>query len=203
MYADDTTVLSAGAGVDQAVSNAEIDIGNVSDYFNRNDLFLNVGKSVCVNFTMRSASGADNISGSAIALGAQGFDMVDHTRFLGVVIDRHLKWDAHVDGLCARVAKLCFTVRRLREYLDFSVLRMYYFAHIHSIISYGILAWGSSSDVSRVLILQKRAIRYMLNMPRLDSCRPAFKRLKIMTVISVYIYQLCLCVRLDGGNSGR
>lgn len=40
----------------------------------------------------------------------------------------------------------------------------------------------------------------MLGISRFDSCRPAFRQLRILTVVSVYIYQLCLLVRLYGCN---
>jgi len=71
-------------------------------------------------------------------------------------------------------------------------LRVIYFAHIHSIISCGIIFWGSSSYVNKVLILQNKIIRIITNTRPRDSCREVFKNMEIMTLYSQYIYSLVL-----------
>jgi len=57
-------------------------------------------------------------------------------------------------------------------------LRIRYFAHIHSSISYGTIFWGSSSYANKVFILQKKIIT---NAKSRDSCREVFKNMEIMT----------------------
>jgi len=66
-----------------------------------------------------------------------------------------------------------------------------YFAHVHSIISYGIIFWGSSSHANKVFILQKKIIRIITNTRPRDSCREVIKSMEIMTY-SQYIYSLVL-----------
>ena len=77
---------------------------------------------------------------------------------------------------------------------------MYYFAHFHSLISYGLISWGSSSEISRVLILQKRATRHIYGLGVRDSCRPLFRGHRVMTVVCIYIYQLLLHVKQHGDD---
>jgi len=72
------------------------------------------------------------------------------------------------------------------------MLREIYFTHIHSIISYGIIFWGSSSYDNKVLIFQKKIIRIITNTRPGDSCREVFKSMEIMTLYSQYIYSLIL-----------
>jgi len=40
-----------------------------------------------------------------------------------------------------------------------STLRTIYYAYIHSILSYGIIIWGRSSNVNTLFILQKKIIK--------------------------------------------
>ena len=57
---------------------------------------------------------------------------------------------------------------------------------------YGIIFWGASSNsnIQRVFVLQKRAIRVLGGLEQKDSCRNTFKELKILTVASIYISEV-------------
>ena len=63
---------------------------------------------------------------------------------------------------------------------------------MHSIISYGIIFWGSFSYANKVFILQKKIIRIITNTRPRDSCREVFKSMEILTLYSQYIYSLVL-----------
>ena len=78
-------------------------------------------------------------------------------------------------------------LRKLLPIVNVTVLRMVYFAHFYSHISYGIVFWGSSSSMKHVFRIQERAIRIMLRPGPRSSCRQGFKKLDILTVP-------CLCI---------
>ena len=67
-------------------------------------------------------------------------------------------------------------------------------ANFHSSLKYGIINWGNSSQVSRVFLLQKYAVRIIAELNSLDTCRYAFKNLRIMTLVSMYILEICTYV---------
>ena len=71
-------------------------------------------------------------------------------------------------------------------------LRVIYFAHIHIVINYGIIFWGSSSYANKVFILQKKIIRIITNTKPRDSCGEVFKKMEILTLYSKYIYSSVL-----------
>lgn len=62
-----------------------------------------------------------------------------------------------------------------------------YYALAYSHLSYNIIAWGAAPNINRVFILQKRLIRVMFDVAPRDSCRPYFKKYKILTIHSIYI----------------
>jgi len=86
----------------------------------------------------------------------------------------------------------CYALRNIKHIVPMNMLRVIYFAHIHSIISCGIIFWGSSSCASKVFVLQKKIIRIITSTRPRDSCRDVFKSIEIMTLYSQYIYSLVL-----------
>jgi hypothetical protein len=71
-------------------------------------------------------------------------------------------------------------------------MRMMYFAYAHSIMTYGIIFWGSSRYSLKVLKSQKRMIRIMTNLRLRDTCRVMLKELRIRPFYSQYIYSLLI-----------
>uniref|UniRef100_A0A1B6KAT0 Uncharacterized protein n=1 Tax=Graphocephala atropunctata TaxID=36148 RepID=A0A1B6KAT0_9HEMI len=59
---------------------------------------------------------------------------------------------------------------------------------------YGLVAWGgtTATNLQRVLVLQKRAIRTISGLQHRDSCRTVFTELKILTVIAMYVLETIL-----------
>jgi hypothetical protein len=69
-------------------------------------------------------------------------------------------------------------------------LIMIHYACFHSLLTYGIIFRGSSTDVKGVPSLQKKAVRIMMGVNSRSSCRPVLKKLKILTVPAQYISSL-------------
>jgi hypothetical protein len=82
----------------------------------------------------------------------------------------------------------CYALRNIKHIVPVDTPRVIYFAHIYSIISYGIIFWGSSYYANKVFILQKKIIRIITNTGPRDSCREAFKNMEIMTLYSLLLY---------------
>jgi hypothetical protein len=104
------------------------------------------------------------------------------TKFLGLLIDDTLSWKQHTEQVVNKLCMLC--VEKYKIYRSLETLRLFYFAHVHSIISYGIIFWGRSSHIHKVFILQKKIIRIITNTRPRDSCREVFRKMEIMTVYS-------------------
>jgi hypothetical protein len=114
----------------------------------------------------------------------------DSLKFLGLELDKFLKWKNHNDKLLPRLSSLCFSTRSMSSYCDITTIKMIYFAYFHSLLEYGIAFWGNSTESVKVSKLQKRAIRLMTGSNVRTSCRPLFPMLGIMTLPSQYIFSL-------------
>jgi hypothetical protein len=121
------------------------------------------------------------------------------TKFLGLIVDDTLFWSPHIHYIIKELSVACYAIRNIKYTVTAETLRLIYFAHVHSMISYGIIFWGSASEAQKVFVMQKRILRIMKNMRPRDSCQEIFKRMKIMTLYSQDIYALFLFV-IDNKN---
>jgi hypothetical protein len=71
---------------------------------------------------------------------------------------------------------------------------MVYYSYFHSVMTYGLIFWGSSHYSNIVFRLQKRIIKIIIVIRGRDSCTDNFKKLKILPLQSQYILSLLLSV---------
>ena len=86
----------------------------------------------------------------------------------------------------------CYALRYVKYSLPIETLKIIYFAHIHTIMSYGVIFCGNSSYAKKVCIFQKKIIRIITNTRPKGSCREIFRNMQIITLYSQYIYSLLL-----------
>jgi hypothetical protein len=81
-------------------------------------------------------------------------------------------------------------MRSVKPFVSQQTLKVIYYSHFHSIISYGIIFLGHSAHSARVFRLQKRILRIMMGSRNRYSCRNLFTSLKILPFPSLYIFFL-------------
>ena len=96
-------------------------------------------------------------------------------RFLGLILDNTLSWKKHIEQVVSKMRSACYALRNIKSVVTRDTLKMIYFAHIHSSLSYGIILWGNSSYSKKIFLIQKKSIRIINSKPR-DSCRLHFKK---------------------------
>ena len=114
--------------------------------------------------------------------------------FLGLTIDNLLTWQSHIGKLTSKMNSATYILRILKLLLTMQNLRVVYFSYVHSIISYDLIFWGSSSHSKIIFKLQKRIIRILTNSNCRSSCQDLFKTLNILPLQSQYILSLAMFV---------
>ena len=71
-----------------------------------------------------------------------------------------LSWKQHIELLLKKMCTACYALRNIKHIVPIETLSVIYFAHIPSIISYGINFWSSSSYANKLFVLQKKIISY-------------------------------------------
>ena len=119
---------------------------------------------------------------------------INSTKFLGLTIDNTLSWREHIAALTTKLNKACFAIRAIQPFMTSRVLKMVYFSYFHSIMSYGIIFWGSSHLSNKIFKIQKRIIRIITNKCKRDSCQQLYKQLQILALPAQYIFSFLMFV---------
>ena len=67
---------------------------------------------------------------------------IKSTIFIGLITDNSLSWKDHIAALTSKLNKACYAIRSIKPFLSVDILRMIYFAYVHSVMSYGIIFDG-------------------------------------------------------------
>jgi hypothetical protein len=84
----------------------------------------------------------------------------------------------------------CYAVRSMVHISNIDTLKSIYNTHFHSIIKYGIIFWGNSSNIGKVFTLQKKIVSIMSAAQPRTSCRSLFKQLEVLPVPYQHIVSL-------------
>ena len=120
-------------------------------------------------------------------------EKVDNFKFLGVIIDNKLRFDCHIDSVTLKLSRVLGTFKRL-NFLPPYILRMLYFSLVHSNLTYGILLWGSASNLvlNKLVVLQKKIIRVITGSGWYDHTSHLFKEYRILKLDNIFDYFLNL-----------
>ena len=102
MYANDTILSAASTSTIKLQLKLNQDLLNIKEWLLANKLSLNVTKSEYMYFGMnfRLSNLGKNFP---IVIGNKQIKRVETTKYLGVHLDENLKWDEHINKLCAKV----------------------------------------------------------------------------------------------------
>ncbi|PNF29254.1 hypothetical protein B7P43_G10478, partial [Cryptotermes secundus] len=189
LFADDTNILVT----DKNINILQDKIGEVmiqlESWFSKNNLIINTEKTKAMLFQLNKSY---YMSEPVITFKNMKISYTSQFKFLGVNISNNLKWSSHIQSLCLKLNKVCYIIKSLKDVVSFSTLRNVYFAKFQSLISYGLIFWGGECESSKILKIQKRILRLIKGVNSRTTCRPIFKDLKILTVTSLYIFEV-LC----------
>lgn len=182
IYADDTTLLARHQNLEclQQISKAAQE--RAYDWFSSNKLACNPDKTQHLTMSLKQDTNMESV------------------KLLGIHIDSKLNWSIHIDSVCKKISRVSYLLWKLKDFVSKDYLRLAYYGLFQSHILYGLLAWGHSTHVSNVLIIQKKAIRNIAGAQLLAHCRPLFIQLKIPTVINLYIFHILLYTKSNLNN---
>jgi len=170
IFADDTSIIFTHSNYVNFKNEIDIVIEKISKWFETNSLILNLNKTHCMQFMTKPNLAVDvHIGYKADIINSTSF-----TNFLGLNLDSTLSWKSHIEKLSSKLNSACYLMRSLRSIISAKNLRTIYFSYAHSIMTYGIIFWGSSPYSENIFRLQKRTIRTMMNVDNRVSCRKLF-----------------------------
>ena len=112
-----------------------------------------------------------------IKINNQTLEIVNHTKFLGVVIDNKLSWKEHALYTSKKLSKSIAILSLAKKYLTKTTMIQLYYSFIFPYLYYCNLSWGNAADSTLWPIFrnQKIALRLISNTPRrcstIDFCK--------------------------------
>ena len=81
---------------------------------------------------------------------------VTNIRFFGLELDNNMNWKNHVAKILPKLIRACYAVRAMYSFSSMNTLKMIYFAYFHSVINYGIIFWGNSSESNKIFLVKRK-----------------------------------------------
>nr|CAH7769073.1 unnamed protein product [Callosobruchus chinensis] len=158
---------------------ADTIIDHSKQWFNSNELFLSIQKTEICSFSLKTSQNNS------------------HVRFLGIDLDSSLSWSLHIENLCSKLSKAVYAIKKVSQTVDTEAAVTAYYSLFHSLLSYGILSWGNASfsQLQKVFIIQKAAVRGIVNARPVEHCKDLFKHFKITTLFRLIVFQNLIYIK--------
>ena len=222
LFADDTNIFVSGKTYREAVEKANVVLEAVSKYMWSNKLHINLSKTCFMHFSPKGTVSKDVCQEHDVGVYLNGnqIEKVRETKFLGVIIDEKLSWDAHIKALVKKLQCANGQINRIAKFLPSDLHKTIYQTLFESHLSYGISVWGGVSEhkLSKVFTAQKHCMRILFGdkeaymekfktsvrarpvqeqilgreFYELEHSKPLFNEQDVLTVHNLYNYHVLL-----------
>ena len=191
MYADDTTLHSTydtfhdtdNTDITTITHNINTELSRIVTWLTQNKLLINTSKTKMTVFHMPQK----HVLYPKITLIDEEIEIVNDFKFLGIILNKHMKWTSHTESIVNTISKYTGVINRLKYTLPLHILRTLYNTLILPHLYYGLLLWGHDSTI--LYKLQKRAIRTITCSKYNAHTDPLHKTLNILKLPDMYDLQ--------------
>lgn len=191
LYADDTTIYSPHKSLTALQDTLNADLNNVHSWCRNNKLQINPTKTTFVLF-----HSPQTVVSSSITVLLDNYTLLasDNVKFLGVTLDKHLKYNSHANSLIKRVSFGIRIIITTRAFFQPHVLISLYHAYINSHLSYCLSSWGNTYAIHLKPLqrLQNQAIKLMTFSPFRCHSLPIYQHLRILPIQQLFYHRLSL-----------
>lgn len=190
-YADDTAVVFTGETWESVEGHAVEGISKVKVWLDSFKLSLNVAKTNYIAFSHTSVNRPMYNSLHIHCLN-DPIASVDSTKYLGIVIDKHLRWDHHILRLSKNIRKLIHKFYIIREILNRQLLILTYKGIVESLLRYGVVVWGGlyQNALAGLNIIQNYILKVIYRKDKRYSTALLYSK-EIFDVRSLYCLSAC------------
>ena len=188
-YADDTQVLISDVkrSLPTLIQRMESTLSSLASWFHAHGLKLNTSKTEILLLGTRQNT--RDLSPVSVRVGGGTIRESPCVKNLGVLFDRHLSWDAHVDDVVRKSVGLLIGLRHLRRYLPQHVIFTIVQGLVISRVRYCISVYGngSSTNDGKLMRVINFATRVISGLRKYDHVSRARDDLGLLSP-----HQMCL-----------
>lgn len=161
MFADDTLIFVAEDNIDEAIVKINTDLDSLYHKICMNKLKLNIRKTKVLIIDNKNSL---NKYESNIKINNVNLDIVDHVKYLGVIIDENLSFKNHLSYISGKIGSKINVLSRLRNELNCQQKITIYKSIIEPHFTYcaSIIFLLTDNDFNRLQILQNKCMRTIL-----------------------------------------
>ena len=190
LFADDSTLSCNfdNAPLDLIFNTIETELVKVNNWLINNRIKINIDKSKFICFSYRKP-----VLARPVKLGDSFIYETDQIKFLGLVLDKHLKFINHIDHIQSKMSRSVGVLFKLNSFLPTSILKLLYNSLILPYLNYGVECWHAAPNYSleKLHVLQKKAIRAIFNQPYNAHTNGYFKNNGLLKLKDIYRLNLC------------
>ena len=191
-FADDTNLLCSDKNVKNLKKKMNEDLRLIYVWLCANRLSLNVDKTEFIVFRPPRVSLDQRFT---LKLNRTTLFESPKIKYLGLILDSILSWKYHIFELRKKLSRAVGILYKMRSLNSpQNVLLSIYYSLFHSHMSYGICLYGlaDSQYTSKIILIQKRAIRIISKAPFNAHTKPLFKNLGILNFSKTLKLQLSM-----------
>ena len=200
LFADDSTLsLEIPTLNCETISVINNELNNLNRWLVSNKISINTDKTKFIIFSYRK-----NLNFSPlIKIGGATIRSTNNIKFLGVFVDRHLKFNDHAKYISSKLGKSIGILFRLNKYLPKEILKILYYTLVQPYFNYAIEVWFSTFDYvnNKLNILQKRACRVINNLSYYDHTLGAFKSMSILKLNELHFFRISILMYKSLNNN--
>ena len=193
LFADDTALALSSANIQDLEIIFNQEVNKVHDWLLANRLSVHYSDKTQYMLIQEPTRKDRKISSMNFKLhmGVHEIEKTDNYTYLGIIMDDKLNWNLQTNKLCSKLSNVCGVLSKVRHYLDRSALMLIYNSLFDSRLRYGILGWGTASEknLSRLRVLQNRAIRFITFSSFRTSVAPLYSLLKVLPLKEQFFLQ--------------
>ena len=184
LFADDTNVFNTGDKYKEISDRLNKELKVLAIWLKANKLSLNIKKTQFMLFGNKKNLDPDDVN---IVIDGHTIQRTTKSKFLGVIIDEKLNWKHHITYICNKISKGMGIILKARNVLNKESLVSLYYTMVYPYLTYCNHVWGTAylSNLSKLITLQKKIVKIILNVhPRTESA-PLFKELGFIRLVDM------------------
>ena len=143
LFADDSNLSFASKSLCGIESIINAELIHVKTWLSANKLSLNIAKSNFVIFHPPQKKKTFNIR---LSVNDKPLKEEPYIQYLGVMLDSHLNWKAHVSHVMKKTKRNIGLISKLRYFVNTNTLVSLYYALIYPFFIYSLTAWGNTYE---------------------------------------------------------
>ena len=138
LFADDTSIIITDTNRRDFNVNAYQTFQDINSWFKVNLPTLNLNKTQQLEFRTKNYHNVN----TQTKYDQECITSASEIKFLGLTTDDTLCWKQHTEQALNTMCTACCALGNIKHIVPIDMLRVIYFAYMHSIVSYGIIFWG-------------------------------------------------------------